>query len=141
MSDIDQSIRQRVDHFVADLTELIRQAALESVSAALGTQPTSVRGRSSTARSGAASSKTSSPRGRGATFSAKKGARRTAGELEKQGATLISIVQKNPGIRADQIAKTLGVATRDLALPIKKLLEDKAISKKGQRRATAYYAK
>ena len=127
MTDLDRAIRQRVEDFVQEMTELVRQAALESVSAALG-----------------AGSAGSSQRSRGAKrpatgFVAKRGGKRTAGELEQQGGVLVTMIRQTPGIRADQLAKSMGVMTRDLALPIKKLLADKTITKKGQKRATAYF--
>ncbi len=127
MTDLDRAIRQRVEDFVQDMTELVRQAALESVSAALGTP-----GPGSTQR----------PRGAkrpAAGFVSKRGGKRTAGELEQQGSALVAMIRQTPGIRADQLAKALGVMTRDLALPIKKLLADKAVTKKGQKRATASF--
>lgn len=132
MTDLDRAIRQRVEDFVQEMTELVRQAALESVSAALGTP-------------GAAAGPRGSLRGKGAKraaagFVAKRGGKRTARELEQQGAALVTMIRQTPGIRADQLAKAMGVMTRDLALPIKKLLADKAITKKGQKRATAYFA-
>jgi hypothetical protein len=127
VTELDRAIRQRVEDFVQDMTELVRQAALESVSAALGTSPA------------AGSSRGRGPKRSSAGFAAKQGGKRTASELEQQGSALVSLIRQTPGIRADQLAKALGVMTRDLALPIKKLLAGKTISKKGQKRATAYY--
>lgn len=127
MTDLDRAIRQRVEDFVQEMTELVRQAALESVSAALGTP-------------GAASPKARTGGKRAAAgFVAKRGGKRTAKELEQQGGALVNMIRQTPGIRADQLAKAMGVETRDLALPIKKLLADKTITKKGQKRATAYF--
>lgn len=127
MTDLDRAIRQRVEDFVQEMTELVRQAALESVSAALGTPGAASAPRTRATKRGAAG------------FVAKRGGKRTAKELEQQGSALVSMIRQTPGIRADQLAKAMGVMTRDLALPIKKLLADKAITKKGQKRATAYF--
>lgn len=126
MTDLDHAIRQRVEDFVQEMTELVRQAALESVSAALGTP-------------GASASRAKGGKRTTAGFVAKRGGKRTAKELEQQGGALVTMIRQTPGIRADQLAKAMGVMTRDLALPIKKLLADKAITKKGQKRATAYF--
>jgi len=128
VTDLDRAIRQRVEDFVQDMTELVRQAALQSVSAALGTPGA---GPSQRPRGGA--------KRPAAGFVAKRGGKRTAKELEQQGSALVSMIRQTPGIRADQLAKAMGVMTRDLALPIKKLLADKVITKKGQKRATAYF--
>jgi len=129
VTELDRAIRQRVEDFVQDMTELVRQAALESVSAALGTSPAA-----------GSASRGRGPKRSSAGFATKQGGKRTARELEQQGTALVSLIRQTPGIRADQLAKALGVMTRDLALPIKKLLAGKTISKKGQKRATAYYA-
>jgi hypothetical protein len=43
------------------------------------------------------------------------------------------------GLRMEQINKELGTTTRDMALPVRKLLGEGIISAKGNRRATAYF--
>ncbi len=125
MDDLDRRIRQRVDAFVEELTELIREAALESVKEALG---------------GAAKGSAPKPK-RAPRAVAKKaaGGKRSAAELARFEQAIVELVQKNPGTRADQIAKTLGVATKDVALPMKKLMSRGELSSEGQRRATRYY--
>jgi hypothetical protein len=70
-----------------------------------------------------------------------KGAKRTPEELESQTKALLAQIKKNPGQRIEVIGKAIGISTKDLALPIIKLLENKSITKKGQRRATTYFAK
>ena len=50
-------------------------------------------------------------------------------------------VQKNPGQRIEQLADGMGISTRELNLPVKKLLAAKKLSTKGQKRATTYFAK
>jgi hypothetical protein len=70
-----------------------------------------------------------------------KGAKRTQAEIEAQANTVLAFVKKNPGARAEHISKGTGVVSKDLALVITKLLDDKSIGKKGQRRATSYTAK
>jgi hypothetical protein len=52
---------------------------------------------------------------------------------------VLAYLKKNPDSRVEQIAEGLGsYSTKDLARPIKKLLADKALVKKGQRRGTTY---
>jgi len=126
VTDLDHAIRQRVEDFVQEMTELVRQAALQSVSAALGTPS-------------AAAPRAKGGKRASAAFVAKRGGKRTAKELEQQGSAIVTMIRQTPGIRADQLAKAMGVMTRDLALPIKKLLAERAITKKGQKRATAYF--
>jgi hypothetical protein len=72
----------------------------------------------------------------------KAGGRRTSESVEQVGKLIVSHLRKNPDSRVEQIAEALGGhSTKELALPIKKLLADKAIAKKGQRRGTTYRAR
>jgi hypothetical protein len=73
--------------------------------------------------------------------SRKKGAKRTPEELEQLIKKLHSYVAKNPGQRIEQIASGLDISTKELNLPAKKLIGDKKLSTKGQKRATTYFAK
>jgi len=129
MNDIENLIRERVDAFVADLSELIRQAAMERLSDALGTPMTASRGR----RAGASPA----PEKRGGRRT--KGQKRAPAEMDRLLKAIVAAVQAQPGIRADQIAQSLSLQTRDTSLPIKKLLADKVLTKKGQKRATQYF--
>ena len=46
----------------------------------------------------------------------------------------------NPGLRIEQINKQLGTTTKDLALPIRKLIAEGALKAKGEKRSTTYFA-
>ena len=70
---------------------------------------------------------------------ARKGAKRDPGELDALTEKLGAFIKKNPGQRIEQVRKELGVTTKDLALPVKRLLAAKKVSTKGQKRATTYY--
>jgi len=130
MSNTDAAIRDAVDAFVEQLRDLIQQAALESVRVALnGGAVTSRRG----SKPGRTLSVLSSPH--------RKGAKRTPEELEKLVTKFHSHVAKNPGQRIEQIGKTLGVPTKELTLPVRKLMGEKKLSTKGAKRATTYFAK
>ena len=50
-------------------------------------------------------------------------------------------ILNNPGQRMEQINKALGTTTKDLQLPIRKLMSDSRIYSKGSRRVTLYFAK
>lgn len=130
MSNIDAAIREAVESFVEQLRDLIQQAALESVQAAL---------------SGAGPARRGVKAGRPAVGvlakGRQKGAKRTPEELEGLVKKLHSHVAKNPGQRIEQIGKALGIVTKELVLPVKKLVSEKKLSTKGQKRATTYFAK
>jgi hypothetical protein len=70
-----------------------------------------------------------------------KGAKRPPGEIETLTADLGSYIKSNPGQRIEQIAKGIGTSTKELTLPVKKLLAKKAIKTRGQKRATQYFPK
>ena len=130
MSNADTAIKEAVESFVEQLRGLIQGAALEAVQAALSGGAVPERRNAKPARIAAAA-----PRGR------EKGSKRTPEELEALVKKLHSHIAKNPGQRVEQIGKTLGIATKEFVLPIKKLVSEKKLSTKGAKRATTYYAK
>jgi len=121
MSELDRLIRARIDTFVEELGELVRRAALEAVADALGGKR-------------AAAKPAARPKAR-----AKQGGKRSASELESLSERIQRFVADAPGSGARDIAKGLGISTRDLVLPVKKLVAAGALCTKGQRRATKYY--
>jgi hypothetical protein len=142
MTDITKEIRARLDAFASELDDLVRQAALEAVQKALGvsavTTNAAPRKRAPAVKKAAAPA----PRGRPAKKAASSrapGQKRDPEELEKMVERLAAHIKAHPGQRIEQINKVLGVPTKDLALPIKKLLASKRISSKGVKRSTTYF--
>lgn len=130
-TDIDDKIRGMLEAFASDLAGLIRESAMETVREALG-------GGAPSGRRGGAS--------RGARAAAPvagrrlpKGAKRPPGEIVKLTQRLLEYVKAHKGERIEQIAKGMSVSTRELNLPVKKLIADKSIKTKGQKRATQYF--
>lgn len=121
MANLQSDIQRLVDNFVSQVTELARLAAMESIENALGR----TRGR------GAGISTVRLSRGRGA--------KRTADELAKLGDQFAAYVAKNPGQRIEQINKQLGTTTKDLQLPIRKMIADGILKVKGKKRSTQYF--
>ncbi len=130
MSDVDNQIREQIEAFVNDLNQLVRQAALEAVAAALGGEGVAA----ASARGRVPGFGRALARGRG------KGAKRTAEELEGTRESVLDYVRRNPGQGVEQIAKALNVPSRDLVLPIRKLVAAGQLSTKGQKRATKYFS-
>lgn len=124
MSDIQHAINERIDAFVADITELAKKAALETLETGLG---------GGLRRGGAAKGLLGGPRGR------RKSGKRTPDEISEAADQLLDYIRENPGQRMEAIAKSLGSSTKDLTLPIKKLLQQNAVRVEGQKRATSYY--
>ncbi|MEZ4229079.1 MAG: DNA-binding protein [Polyangiaceae bacterium] len=134
MADTNDLIRARVDAFVADLTDLIHQSILENVQSALG-QPLPGAPRrpgrpKAAAATGAAAAKKTG----------KRGGKRTAAELSEMADKLVEFVRSNPGSSIEEIGKGIAIPTKELALPVKKLLAEGRLKKKGQKRATRYSA-
>jgi predicted transcriptional regulator len=68
-----------------------------------------------------------------------RGAKRSQEDLEALSERFASFVKANPGLRIEQINKQLGTTTKDLALPIRKLISEGLIGVKGQKRSTTYF--
>ena len=130
MSDIEKTIQARVHAFTEELSVLIRQAALQQISAAFGTGPVSKR----------RSDVVTAPRGQKASNPGAR-VRRSPEQLEAVSKAVAKFVSSKEGVRVEQIAAALQLPTKELSGPIKVLLESKQISKKGNRRATTYFAK
>ena len=134
MANINDTIRSALDAFVDDLSTLIQQAALESVEQALASA-SAIPGRRGRGSRDVVPSFASVGQDR------KKGAKRTPEELEQLIKKLLGYIAKTPGQRIEQIGQGLDISTKELNLPAKKLISEKKLSTKGQKRATTYFAK
>jgi hypothetical protein len=136
MSDFQNEMNHTVQGFVAQITELARRAAINTLESAFNGRASS-RGTASAApvavRASAGVARAGRPRGG-------RGAKRTAEDLGALSEKFASFVKANPGLRIEQINKELGTTTKDLALPIRKLLAEGALKAKGQKRSTTYTA-
>ncbi len=129
MPDLQRQINERVAAFVSDVTEIARQAAMDTLTEALHDgKPAPAR---RTATTGYTKPQAPARRGRGG--------KRSPEELDQMAEQLHAHIQENPGERMEEIARSVGSSTRDLALPVKKLLSDRRIRTEGQKRATRYY--
>lgn len=122
MANLQADIQRLVDGFVAQITELANRAAYEGLQQAL-----------SKSGKGGATIRLGRGLGRG------RGAKRTAEELDRMGDEFLAFVTKNPGLRIEQINKQLGTTTKDLALPIRKMIADGSLKAKGKKRSTTYF--
>lgn len=67
------------------------------------------------------------------------GTKRPAALLDKLEQRFLAFVRTNPGLRIEQINAALGTTTKELALPIRKLVGTSALKREGARRATRYF--
>lgn len=68
------------------------------------------------------------------------GNRRSPEEMSSQAAGLFAHINSHPGQRAEEIAKAVGVDTKELPGPIRLLLKEKKIRASGVARGTTYTA-
>jgi hypothetical protein len=128
---LDNELRSKIDAFLEEISSLVKQTTLESVRSALG------------------EGQGYAPRGRGlprsvvstAPRAARGGAggKRSTEEVEQMAQRIAGYVRSNPGVRLDAIASGLGTSTKELKLPVIKLLDSKGLKKTGQKRGTKYF--
>lgn len=129
MSDFSTEMNRTVQSFVAQISELARRAALDTLESAF----TGTTGRKAAAGPmSIGSAAVGRPRGG-------RGAKRTSADLEGLSTKFLAFVKSNPGLRIEQINKELGTSTKDLALPIRKLISESMITAKGKKRSTTYF--
>ncbi|TMQ13455.1 MAG: hypothetical protein E6J90_25320 [Deltaproteobacteria bacterium] len=132
MSDFQNEMNRTVQSFVAQITELARRAAVNTLESAFNGRGGRGAGRSAAVALVGGGGRVGRSRGG-------RGAKRTAADLEALSQKFGTFVKANPGLRIEQINKELGTTTKDLALPIRKLIADGMISAKGQKRSTTYF--
>jgi hypothetical protein len=132
MSDIENELRSCVGAFVDDVSGLIRQQALWAVQEVLNQNGVSL-----------ANHKPLAPRLGPSLASTKRarGEKRTPEELAQLTDQLYACIKGNSGQGIEIIAKALNTTTKELTLPVRKLITDKKIVARGQKRATRYYAR
>jgi hypothetical protein len=69
------------------------------------------------------------------------GVKRSPEDIQKLMDKFVGFVKKNPGLRIEQINAQLGTSTKDLVIPVRRLIAAKQIRTKGEKRATTYEAK
>lgn len=129
MSDFQDQMNVAVQGFVAQITELARRAAINTLESAFGGRGAA---RAVASPASVAVAHVGRPRGG-------RGAKRSPEDLEALSSKFASFVKSHPGLRIEQINKELGTTTKDLALPIRKLISEGMVSAKGKKRSTAYF--
>jgi hypothetical protein len=133
MSDFQSQINKLVEEFVGQVTSVARQAAMDTLTSALGAAGGAARRRAAEPVAVSAAAPKSSGGRR------PKGAKRPQNEIEKTKERVQDFIHRNPGLRIEQINKELGTNTRDLSLPLKKLISEGTIRTEGEKRSTHYF--
>lgn len=129
---MNANIRERVDSFVADLTQMIREAALEAVQQALGAGAPAAR------RAGAPGRKQAAKRGPAG------GGRKPSGSAPKGNSAqvaekLLAEIRRQPGQRLEEIARSLKTTTANLRPALDLLLGEGRVRTEGKARGTNYH--
>ena len=124
MSDLQSKVNRTVQGFVAEVIELVRHTAVETLQIAFA-DPAAAGPALASADRGPASS---------------SGRRRTPEDLDALARRLAIVIRANPGLRIAELGERLGTPPRRLTVPIRKLIAEGTIQARGIRRATTYVA-
>ena len=148
MPTFQQQIEQLTATFTSDLARLMKASIVESVTNAVAAVPAPAAVKVtasvvSVARSRSAKRKAvrTTPVPRLAKESAPKagtGKKRSPAAIARTSATLLAQITTHPGLRIAQIAKALKTSTKNLKLPVRRLIAQAKIKTKGIKRARTY---
>lgn len=127
MSPIEAQIQKLVTDFAAQVAAVARQAAVSTLTYALDGHVGTPRGNRRSAAAFSAGRKRA------------KGEKRPAAEIAGMSQRVGEFIAKNPGLRVEQINKALGTSTKELALPLRKLVASGAVRSEGVKRSTQYF--
>jgi hypothetical protein len=116
MSDFQGTLNKTIQAFIKQVTTIANRAAIATLESAFN------------------------PQGAGSNSLGRRGTKRTATELAVVSERVASFIQAHPGLRIEQINKQLGTDTKDLALPLRKLIAKGVIRIRGRNRSTTYFA-
>jgi transcriptional regulator with GAF, ATPase, and Fis domain len=138
---IEDEIQSRINSFVAELNGLVRKAALAAVQNALkgDSSPPRQQARPQVRAKRAPQARRAAPLREPSKAARKPGEKRPQAEIRALTERALDYIQRNSGQGVEHIAKGLGTTTRELSLPMKRLLKEKRISAKGEKRATRYF--
>jgi hypothetical protein len=127
-ADIDALVSQ----FASDLEAIVRRAAVQAVTGALG----------GTAPAAAAAAKPGpKPKASVASKNGGKRVRRSPEQIKATADKIAAYVKANPGSNAEKIKKALGIAKNEWLAPLAVLMDGKRLTSKGEKRATTYSAR
>jgi hypothetical protein len=138
MSTLSAAIQSLAETFASQVLSSIRGASLEDILAESGVRrgpgrPPGKRG------PGRPSGRQVPGRPPGPT--SKRLGRRSAKDLAKTASAIVALVKQRQGLRAEQIRAELRIPKNAWARPLAMALDSKKLTKKGQKRATTYYAR
>ncbi len=123
----------RYESAIRTFVQAIRQLAREELAEQLKTVVGKGGARLAADKSGRGAAASASGRGRA------KGSKRSPSEIASAVTKVKAAIGKAPGSRSEEIVPVVGLRKEDVADAIARLLADKAIRKRGVKRATKYF--
>lgn len=123
MPDLTKEITQCLNAFVFDISQLAKHSAASAVERALTRELAGPQRR---------------PPGR---LRGTERPKRSQADLDELASRFLAYVRLAPGLRIEQINRQLGTQTKDMALPIRKLIASGHVTTKGAKRSTTYFAR
>ena len=144
MINAKDKIRLCVNDFVTVLGDLVREATVAEIVAAItsAAEPASARRAAPVAQATHARAVAGRKPGRPAKApiaAARGGQQRTPELLAQLKGRVHGHINENPGRSVGAIAVSLGTATKELSLVLRKLLDEKKVVSKGKKRGTRYF--
>jgi hypothetical protein len=130
----NDEIRVLVDDFAGQLQAIVKRMALQEIADVLDAATSGARrGR----KPGKRGRKAGRKQGRKA---GGRGGKRSSEQVDAMAGKVLAFVKKNPDLRGEQISKAMHTDTNTIRLPMQKLIAEKKIKTKGQRRGMTYRA-
>jgi len=138
MTTLKSTIEDLATEFAMSIIGALRSASIDELTAVSGTGGATARrpGRPPAAEGGGASALRAGRRGRLGRLP-----RRSASDIGKLVESIVSLLQTHPeGLRSEQIRAELNLRKNELPRPLSDGLTAGLLTKKGEKRATTYYA-
>tara|TARA_R110002126_G_scaffold12416_14_gene54041 strand:+ start:3425 stop:3931 length:507 start_codon:yes stop_codon:yes gene_type:complete len=132
----EQKLQAAIDRFIGEVTDLIQEAAIETVHAAISGAVASPR------RASAAPKKTTRKKAARKTASRKAGGkriRRSAADLRDTANAILAFIKSNDGCAMSDISAAMGEEPIKLRPAIQILLEENSAHTTGAKRGTKYH--
>lgn len=131
---MNSDIQALVKDFAGRLSQIVRRAALERITAVIGGGDGAIQGKRGPGRPKGSTNAAQVTPAKG------KRLRRSNVDLEVMSAALLAHVKTHPGQRGDQIAAALKTDVGTMRKPMKTLIAKKLVKTQGQRRGMTYSA-
>lgn len=130
---VQEELQAEIERFAGNVTAILQSAVADALADALGAVKTPRV--ATTGGKKKVTKKTSAKR-----VARNKGQKRSRKDLERLTSKLLTQVGKADGQSIEELGKAMKMPTKELKLPMQKLLDAKQVKKKGRLRATRYSA-